>query len=311
MSSPRRSNAWLLPGLALGGAVLAAAWFSDPARLLRTEFARQRLLAGARVRRLQLEDGQVSYLEAGSGQPVLHIHGFTGMKENFLPLFAPLRKGRRHLAPDLPGWGESDRIEGADYGYAEQARRMAEFIDAVVGGPVDVVGHSMGGGIAAVLAARYPERVRRLVLMDAAGVRFSDNAFGLAVLDGENPFGVTDETSLHNYLGLVFDKVPWMPRNVARLMVRQRIAQAGFEQGILDSIGRSEEAFLPEQEAASIRAPTLLLWCRGDRVIDASAAAIYASKIPDNRIVLMEGASHMPMFECKAATVAALKEFLQ
>jgi pimeloyl-ACP methyl ester carboxylesterase len=55
----------------------------------------------------------------------------------------------------------------------------------------------------------------------------------------------------------------------------------------------------------------LLLWCRGDRVIDASAAAIYAAKIPDNRIVLMDGASHMPMFECKAATVAALREFLQ
>ncbi|NLB12910.1 MAG: alpha/beta hydrolase [Gammaproteobacteria bacterium] len=311
MSSPRRSNAWLLPGLALGGAALAAVWLSDPARLLRVEFARQRLIAGAKVRRLSLADGQIVYLEAGRGPPLLHIHGFTGMKENFLPLIGPLGKGWRHLAPDLPGWGESERIEGADYGYAEQARRLAEFIDAIGAGPVDVVGHSMGGGIAAVLAARYPERVRRLVLMDASGVRFSDNAFGLAVLEGENPFGVSDEASLRNYLGLVFDKVPWMPRSVARLMVRQRIAQAGFEQGILDSIGRSEDAFLPEQEAAAIRAPTLLLWCRGDRVIDASAAAIYAAKIPDNRIVLMDGASHMPMFECKAATVAALREFLQ
>lgn len=306
----KKGSRWLLPTLAVGGAVLAAAWLSDPSRLLRAEFARQRFLAGARLRRRSLADGEVSYLEAGRGEPVLYVHGFTGMKENWLPLLGAMGRQRLHLAPDLPGWGESVRGEGLDYGYAEQARRLAEFIDARIGGPVDVVGHSMGGGIAAVLAARHPDKVRRLVLLDAAGVRFSDNAFGMAVLEGANPFGVGDEASFSDYMKLVFERPPWLPGRVARLLVQRRIADADFEQGVLDTIGRGEDAFLPEREAAHIAAPTLLMWCRGDRVVDASAAAIYASRIRDSRIVLLEGASHMPMMECTAASAAAIKEFL-
>ena len=227
-----KSFTLVLAGLALGSAGL---WLTRPQRLLAFEFARQRRRAGARVARAALPDGEVSYLysgtaDAASGTPILHVHGFTGMKENWLPLMAAMGPGFRQYAPDLPGWGESERRDGADPGYAAQAERLAGFIDTVIGAPVTLVGHSMGGGIAAVLAARHPDKVRRLVLMSAAGVRFEDNAFGQAVLDGGNPFGVTDEAELRRYLALVFERPPWVPRTVARWMVRRRIADAQFEQ---------------------------------------------------------------------------------
>ncbi|MCX7556330.1 alpha/beta fold hydrolase [Xanthomonadaceae bacterium JHOS43] len=300
-----------MTSLLIGAAVVAAGlWLRNPQRLLRIEFARQRLSAGARVKRAALPDGEVVYLEAGRGTPVLYVHGFTGMKENWLPLIATMGATHTHIAPDLPGWGESQRYATHDYGYAAQADRLARFIDTCIGGPVDVVGHSMGGGIAAVLAARHPARVKRLVLMDAAGVRFTDNAFGLDVMQGRNPFAVDDEASLTRFLSLVFERPPWVPKRIARYMVTQRIGDAEFEQCVLDAIGRSEDAFLPEREAGNIRAPTLLLWCRGDRVVDASAAEIYASRIPRNHVVMLDGSSHMPMYECKVATAVALKEFL-
>lgn len=291
---------------------LAVFWLTRPQRMLALEFSRQRWLAGARRKRVSLRDGEVMYLDAGQGDavPVLYVHGFTGMKENWLALIAAMGRSRRQYAPDLPGWGESVRDDALDYGYAAQAERLAQFIDAVIGQPVDLVGHSMGGGIAAVFAARHPDKVRRLVLMDAAGVRFADNPFGQAVLDGANPFGVDDVASLRRYLALVFEHPPWLPDALARSMVQRRVADAGFEQAVLHSIGRSEDAFLPEREAHRIHASTLLLWCRGDRVVDASAADIYAAQIPVNRCVLVDGRGHMPMMECRAATVAALKEFL-
>lgn len=299
--------------LAALAAAAAGLWLTRPQRLVALEFARQRRRAGARVRRAQLPAGEVAYLCSGSasGTPVLHVHGYTGMKENWLPLMAALGRELRQFAPDLPGWGESERREGEDPGYAAQADRMAAFIDAVIGAPVDLVGHSMGGGIAAVLAARHPDKVRRLVLMSAAGVRFEDNAFGQAVLDGGNPFAVTDVASLRRYLALVFERPPWLPRGVARWLVRRRLADARFEQEVLESIGRGADAFLPQREAGSIRAPTLLLWSDGDRVIDPSAAAIYAAIIPQARRVQVPGTSHMPMVEQTAATAAALREFLQ
>lgn len=288
-------------------------WLSRPRNLLWLQFWRERLRVRARVRRVALADGEVVYLKAGrgSGVPVLYVHGFTGMKENWLALMAGMGRVQVQYAPDLPGWGDSERRAGLDYGYAAQAERLVQFIDRVIGGPVDLVGHSMGGGIAAVLAARHPDKVRRLVLLDAAGVRFADNPFGQAVLDGHNPFAVTDLASLQCYLALVLDHPPRMPRRLARWMVRQRIADAGFERAVLDRIGRGPDAFLPEREAPAITMPTLLLWCRDDRVVDPSAAAIYAAIIRDSRIVLVDGSGHMPMLESTAATVAALKEFLR
>lgn len=292
--------------------IILGYWWSQPQNMLRLEFWRQRRRARARVHRLATPDGEVVYLKAGRGDttPVLYVHGFTGMKENWLPLMAGMERSRPQYALDLPGWGESERRNELDYGYAAQAERVAHFIDAVIGTPVDLIGHSMGGGIAAVLAARHPDKVHRLVLMDAAGVRFADNAFGKAILDGENPFGVADIAALKRYLALVFQHPPWLPHRLERWMVHRRIADADFEQAVLHSIGRGPEAFLPEQEAARIRAPTLLVWCREDRVIDASAAEIYANHIPGSRTVLLDGTSHMPMMESTAATVAILEEFL-
>lgn len=292
---------------------VAIFWLRRPQRLMGLEFARQRLAAGARVNRATLSDGELVYLKAGrgSGVPRLYVHGFTGMKENWLALMARMGPTCVQFAPDLPGWGESARDASLDYGYAAQAKRLAEFIDQVIGEPVDLVGHSMGGGIAAVLAARYPDKVRRLVLMSAAGVRFADNTFGLAVLEGKNPFAVTDVASLQDYFSQVFERPPWLPRTIMRWMVQRRRAEADFELAVLNSIGRGKDAFLPEREAARISAPTLLLWCRGDRIVDASSPEIYAALISDSRIVLVDGTGHMPMMENTAATVAALKEFMQ
>ena len=80
-------------------------------------------------------------------------------------------------------------------------------------------------------------------------------------------------------------------------MIGKRRADAGFEQGVLDRIGRSQESLLPGEEASRIRQPALLLWCRQDVVIDASAMEVYAQRIPQARQVLLEGCGHMSLLE--------------
>ena len=284
-----------------------------PQLALDAEYARLRYLADATTRSIEIHDHRITYLESGptDGTPVVLLHGFTGMKENWLVLM-PLFASTRHvIAPDLPGWGDSTRLVDADYGYAAQADRVADFIARMGDGPVDVVGHSMGGGIAAVLAARLPQRVRRVVLMDAGGVRFKDNDFGRAVLRGENPFAVTDRASLDRYMALLFDTPPLIPWPADSALIARRVRDAEFEQRVLDHIGRGPEAFLPVTDAARVSAPTLLLWCRHDRVIDVSAAQLYADVLPDSRTVLLDGCSHMPLMERPAQTAAALEDFLR
>jgi pimeloyl-ACP methyl ester carboxylesterase len=287
-----------------------------PEWVLEAEFARQRWLAGASERSVQVGNHRIRYLVAGHGRTIVLLHGFTGSKENWLPLMRRLAKSYRVIAPDLAGWGESTRLPGADYGPVAQSERLRDLLLELQGPglyrpPTLVVGHSMGGQILGLLAARHPDAVNRIALVDAAGVPFKPNAFGRAVLAGRNPFEVKSRTQLKAYLDVVFNDPPWTPWPADRALVKLRAPQAGFEQEVLDRIGRGPEALLLSRRLGRIRAPTLLLWCRDDRVIDASAMEVFRAGIRNQRSVLLDDCGHMPMLRQPDATAAAFDAFLR
>ncbi len=300
------------------GAIAVWLW-RDPLALVHGEFARQRWSAGLSLGQAQAAGHRWVYAVREADQPgaptVVMIHGFTGSKENWYPLAAKLRGRYRLLIPDLPGWGDSQRIDGQDYGFVAQSERVAAFLDEVArqpGSEVVLLGHSMGGGIAALTTARHPRSVDRVGLFDAAGVRFKDNQFGIDVLAGKNPFGVQDEASLQRYIDTVFhveSAKPLIPWPASRALINWRIQQAQFEQDVLDRIGRSGERFLPGEAAAEIAQPALLLWCRQDVVIDSSAMALFAAQLPQATQVLLDGCGHMSVVE-KPDEVAAAVEYL-
>ena len=313
-----------MPTLAIGmlvlGAVVAMAtlalWRQRDA-LIRAEFNRQRHAAG--LQRCTLDAAGHRWVLAcrdassADAATIVMLHGYTGSKENWYPLVRALAPQHRLLIPDLPGWGESERKPGQAYGFVEQAAHVAALIQTLSPErPVVQLGHSMGGGIAALAAARYPQLIARVGLLNAAGVRFADNAFGLAVLAGENPFAVTDTASLQRYVNAVFHRdqaKPWIPWPASRALIAQRRRDAAFEQSVLDSIGRSDDAMLPGDAATAIGQPTLLLWGRQDAIIDPSAMALYAARIPQAQQVLLEDCGHMSLVEHPrdvAVAVAAL-----
>lgn len=310
--------------VALVAAVLVCAvavWiWRDPMAPLRNGLALQGWWIDLSERQVVVGDHRWVYDTRDADDPaaptVVLVHGFTGGKENWYPLATRLRDRYRLVIPDLPGWGESQRIAGADYGFKAQAARLAEFLRAIRrdGSPIVLVGHSMGGGIVAITAAGRPDLVARVALIDAAGVRFADNAFGMEVLAGRNPFAVHDAASLQRYLDTVFhDRAaqPAIPWPASKAVIDWRIAQAPFEQQVLDRIGRSAERFLPGEMAAAIRQPTLLLWCRQDRVIDPSAMALYADRIPQALQVSLDGCGHMSIMEKPDDVAAAVARLIQ
>ena len=292
------------------GAVVAY----DPYLLVRAHFERQRVHAGLLQSAIEVADHRWVYAhneDAPADAPVVvMLHGFTGSKDNWYPLAERLRGKYRLLIPDLPGWGDSERQVGADYGYAAQAARVDAFIRALSPGrPVVLLGHSMGGGIAALVAARYPADVARVGLLDAAGVRFNDNRFGLDVLAGENPFAVSDRATLQRYIDTVFHRdaaKPWIPWPASRGLIARRRGDAAFEQSVLDRIGRGPDNLLPGDAAADIRQPALLLWGKQDAVIDPSALDRYAAKMPQASRVLLDDSGHMSLMEQPDAVATAV-----
>lgn len=311
---------WLRIAAVGMAALLAVAGLvaNDPYVLVRAEFQRERVQAGLGIARITVAGHDWVYADAedapANAPVVVMIHGFTGSKENWYPLAAQLRGKYRLLVPDLPGWGQSERKPGEDYGFGAQAQRVAAFIQALSPGkPVVLLGHSMGGGIAALVAARYPQLVARVGLLDAAGVRFNDNQFGLDVLAGKNPFAVSDAASLQRYVDIVFHRQqakPWIPWPASAGLIAVRKRDATFEQSVLDRIGRGAEQFTPGEEAANIHQPALLLWGREDAVIDPSAMTLFAAKMPQAREVLVDDAGHMSLMEQPAAVADAVVQLV-
>jgi pimeloyl-ACP methyl ester carboxylesterase len=108
--------------------------------------------------------------ESGSGQPLVLIHGLGTNRAIWDEAAAPLAREHRVIAIDLPGFGDSDPI-GRGFDLEEVALRVADAVESHVENGYDLLGHSLGGAIALMLAGRRPESVRRLILSAPAGFR--------------------------------------------------------------------------------------------------------------------------------------------
>lgn len=310
-----RKLAWAA-GIGLSVATVSTAiWM--PEQFLQAEFARLRWLAGAEVQSKTVGDHRWTYLQSGfteensAQKPLLFlVHGYTGSKENWLMVMRELGKKYRVIAPDLPGWGETTRLQDADYGVVAQSARLAEFIQSFGESKNILVGHSMGGHIAGLLAAKHPELISKLVLMSAAGVEFEQNDFARSVLKGGNPFEVKTREQFHAQMRLVFTEPPFVPWPFDEAMVQRRRRDAAFEAKVLDSIGRGDQVIALQSEMQKIQSPTLLLWCKDDRVIDVSSVPIFLAGIAGSQALILEGCGHMPMMAKPKDVSQGIESFL-
>src|SRR3954469_21692921 len=121
------------------------------------------------VRFVTIHGHERAYRIAGSGPAVLLLHGIGDSSASWVPLMRPLAERYTVIAPDLLGHGESAKPR-ADYSVAAYANGMRDLLTMLDVERVTVVGHSLGGGVAAQFAYQYPERCERLVLVATGGV---------------------------------------------------------------------------------------------------------------------------------------------
>jgi abhydrolase domain-containing protein 6 len=298
--------------LAIGtGLVLLATlgvYVARPAWLLELEFARVAVPAGLREHRIVVGDHEWAYYEGGAGPVIVLVHGFSGYKEYWLELAARLARDHRVVLPDLPGWGESQRRDGVDYGVVAQSRRLRAFLGALALDDVVLVGHSMGGHIAGLDAADGDPRVRALALVDSAGFRFTPNAFARRVQAGETPFNFSDRAQFDAFMAELFASPRWLPPRVKDVLIARNVADHAFQAHMLRTISAPDAVFLLESRLAQARVPLLAVWCRGDRLLDVSSLDAIARERPDATIVKLAPCSHMPMLEQPDALARAIRE---
>lgn len=268
----------------------------------------------------------VSALVDGDGSPLVLLHGTPTGAELWRHLVEPLAAaGHRVLAPDLPGYGATRLPPGGDHSLAGSAELLARWIEAEGRGPVWVVGHDTGGGVAQVLAARHPSLVVRLTLTNS-------------IADGSWPAPRARIATMAARLGLYRPaaRLRLVPNPYLRREVRRGFADRGvavaleaadatrifWDGKFSDPEGRRSfqrhlAALRPADTAAAVvdalprlAVPCQLVWGTADpfQTWDTAGRRLLGL-LPEPQVTLLDGCGHFAPLECPERFVAALLDW--
>lgn len=247
---------------------------------------------------ITVEGTPVRLRQAGSGPPLLYLHGAStgGLWFDALGQLA-----ERYIvyAPEHPGFGESARpdwLEGID-------DLVYHYLDVLAALGLDrahVVGHSVGGWIAAELAVAHPEKVDRLALVGAAGLGVS----GAPIAD---LFAMTPE----QLVATVFEDKGAIPSILPAQMDLEYMVQVYRERTTLAALAWNP-TYDPKlrRRLRRVTSPTLVLWGENDRLIPRAHGEAYAAGIPNARLAIVPGTGHMVPLERPAEFARRVAQFL-
>jgi pimeloyl-ACP methyl ester carboxylesterase len=287
-------------------------YFFAPGMLLKADAARQAMSAHLEKKSVAAGDTVWSYYEGGDGPTIVLLHGFAANKETWLEMAKGLTDHFHVVIPDLPGWGESSRHDGGDYGVGAQADRFESFAAAIGAQRFLLVGQSMGGAIAGVYAEKHPERVASLVLMGSLGLTFKENDFAREVKAGNNPFVYHDRAGLEALLARIFVKPPQLPGRVEDALIARNEENRAFIERTFDELKQPAQAFSLDPVIGKLSMPVLGLWCHDDKIIDVSALDTLRAGLkssPSIGATVMNGCNHMPMLEKPVETARIITGF--
>jgi pimeloyl-ACP methyl ester carboxylesterase len=236
------------------------------------ESARERLLAGVPVseRRLRLAGVSTSVLEGGMGQPIVLLHGPGEFAAKWMRVIPDLVPTHRVIAPDLPAHGESEAPDGGIDADGMVAW-LADLIGRTCPSPPVLVGHVLGGAIAARFAVAHSDRLSRLVLVDALGLgrfrpapKFALTMLGFQVRPNERTYGrfmrqcSADLDGLREEMGDRWEPFVTYNLDLARSPSAKAVGR------LMRGVGIPR---IPPEELERISVPTTLIWGRHDRAL--------------------------------------------
>jgi pimeloyl-ACP methyl ester carboxylesterase len=263
----------------------------------------------------------IHYRDQGKrdGPVIVLLHGSNASLQTWEPLVKRLGADYRIVTLDLPGHGLTGGTPDKDYG----ASGMMAAVDVVAAklelGRITLGGNSMGGWVAWRYALDHPEHVDALLLLDAAGMP-------LRAGEKRPPSNI-------GFRILQYRSGRWLATQITpRSLVEESLRGSVEKQGIVDEamIDRYWELlrFPGNREATSLRAtldrepamadrigaikaPTLILFGKRDRLINPTAAQSFHERMPGSEVVLLDGIGHLPMEEAPDETAGAIADFLK
>ncbi len=261
-------------------------------------------------------DTRVRYYQAGSGPPVILLHGLGEAAVIWYANVESLARGHTVYAPDLPGHGASDEPPW-EYSLENSVYFLEAFMDALGLERASLVGNSMGGLVALALALERPQRVRRLVLEDAAGLgreiagflRFMSMPILGELLVSNRPNATQwvlrqvfhNKAHVTERLVSLIHKERSRPGNTAAMLKMLRVGVSPL--GVRPAINLTTRL-------KELQVPTIVFWGREDRVFPLTHGKRAARLIPEGKLRVFEQCGHWPHLEVSQAFNRALLDFL-
>jgi pimeloyl-ACP methyl ester carboxylesterase len=271
-----------------------------------------------RFRRVQTGMGSFSTLEAGTGEPVLMLHGLGGTKASFLPTVAALAPTFRTIAIDLLGFGDSDKPLGASYGPGFQARGIAGLLDALELERAHVIGHSMGGRIALELGFEHPQRTIGLVLMTPAMAWLGERRWAPYLRWIRPELGLIQITPRPVVEAVMRRLIPGADSPWGASAIDEFVRTYTTARGRAAFYAAARNIYLDEPHGERgfwtklrMLAPeSLFVWGRNDRLVPTGFIKHVEKTLPAARHVEIE-CGHLPQIERPRETHAAIAKFLR
>jgi pimeloyl-ACP methyl ester carboxylesterase len=270
------------------------------------------------LHQVELQGRRVNYLDIGSGDmpPAIFIHGLAGCWQNWLETIPRLAQERRCIALDLPGFSASEmparKISISGYGDTVVELGRVLGIDE----PVDVIGNSMGGFIAAEIGISHADFARRIVLCSAAGISIT-NLRRRPVLTAARITAAVTNFALARRESMV--KRPGLRKQVLAYVVRHpTLIDADLAYNVMSGAG--SPGFIGALDALTdydfrdrlpeVKVPVLLVWGREDNLVPVQDADEFERLIPNARKVILEDTGHVAMLERPSAFNDLVVDFL-
>jgi len=251
----------------------------------------------------------IHYAEAGSGPPLVLLHGLWGGLNEWEPVIATLSESHRVIVMDFIGFHGSDK-PGVQYHNALLSQYLAGFIDALNIENVLLMGHAMGANTATYTAVHHPENLSALVLIDGAGYRNPDRDLSQPLSAGQLRFRrVATGSTLASTRGLLERRVADKSIITDAWVAEAYSLWVNSARAIGDML--FEGGDLTEEEMRQIRLPTLVVWGAEDKVFPVENAQRLAADIDGAEIRVIEGSGHLPQIEKSLAFLDAVLPFLE
>ncbi|MEZ5207812.1 MAG: alpha/beta hydrolase [Acidimicrobiales bacterium] len=278
-------------------------------------------LADLRVHFRTVHGYRRAYRIAGSGPPLLLLHGIGDSSVSWVPILDRLAQSFTVIAPDLLGHGNSAKPR-ADYSVAAYANGMRDLLEILDIERVTVVGHSLGGGVAAQFAYQFPERCERLVLVASGGVgrdvtvmlrALSAPAAELAMVPMQLPVARSMVRLGFGVLRLAGTKLGADADELLRVIegLPDADARTAFIRTLRSVVDwRGQVVTLRDRAYLAEAMPIQIVWGGRDGVIPVEHAALAAAAMPGSRLEIFDDAGHFPHHADPERFVALLEDFV-